>query len=69
METHIHEYVDLEADKIVRIDNPQYNGAAGDKTILSRKCECGAKRAFDYGSTEHMREVWKRFKAHQKATA
>ena len=37
----------------------KYGGTPGDKTILYHDCECGEKHAFEYGSTEHMREVYK----------
>lgn len=36
-----------------------YNGNPGDKTILYHECACGEKHAFEYGSTEHMRELYK----------
>lgn len=58
MDAHKHQFTKITGERIKRINNPDYKGAAGDKTILSYECKCGMKSAFDYGGTNSMRERW-----------
>lgn len=55
---HEHHYTKITGQPINRIENNEYKGTAGDKTILYRVCRCGHKRAFEYGETDKMREVY-----------
>lgn len=52
-------YTKLGHIRIDRIDNPNYTGTAGDKTILLYKCKCGSMQPFDYGATPKMRDTYR----------
>lgn len=55
MDIHKHTFEKPELLRINIIKNPNYNGAAGDKALLVRTCECKKQQAFDYGPYQEMR--------------
>lgn len=61
-ETHEHDYTELKLFRITKIDNPNYNGTAGDKAFITYVCKCGKATPISYGSYEAMKEKLEQLK-------
>lgn len=59
---HTHKFIIPELIRIIKIDNKNYKGTAGDKAFLSRTCGCGKKQAFEYGDFKEMEKLFKEYK-------
>jgi len=55
-EPHTHIHTKLGLHRILQVQ-PKYRGATGDKAYLYRECECGHKKAFEYGDYNKMKEL------------
>lgn len=58
-EKHEHVYTEISLFRIVRV-HKNYQGTAGDKAILYRKCTCGKGKAFEYGAYKDMQALLKK---------
>lgn len=58
-DVHVHDHKKIDLVRIDRIQNKFYKGTAGDKAFLMRSCECGDKKAFEYGNTAEMKQLLK----------
>jgi hypothetical protein len=58
---HTHKYTDVELLQIKRVQK-NYEGTAGDKSILVRTCTCGKQKAFEIGNTKDMEELLAKIK-------
>lgn len=56
-EVHIHQYTTVELFRIVKV-HKNYQGTAGDRAILYRKCICSKGEAFEYGSFKDMTALY-----------
>jgi len=56
MNEHRHRYLEVKLYRIYRIENKAYTGTPGDRAFLVHECECGKKKAFDYGEFKSMLE-------------
>lgn len=54
--SHEHDYSTIELIRITRVQK-NYQGTAGDKALLIRKCTCGKFIAFEYGNYRDMKDL------------
>lgn len=62
LEDHQHDYVKWQLLVITRVQH-DYSGSAGDKAFILKACECGKTKAWDYGSTDSMKDRLMEIKA------